>query len=135
MASFPILRQKDVMDCGPTCLAMICKYYGKSYGVEYLRDLCFITNEGVSLYGISLAAESIGFHTIGTQITLKQLNEEMSLPSIIHWNQNHFVVLYKIKKTRSGVEYYIANPAGGLCIKYNEWEFSNSFLSTLNEQG
>lgn len=77
MASFPILRQKDVMDCGPTCLAMICKYYGKSYGVEYLRDLCFITNEGVSLYGIVFKSngmasfpDNLRIHTLEVSLSL-----------------------------------------------------------------
>ena len=91
--AFPVLQQHDAMDCGPTCLAMICEYYGKHYNCSRLHDLCFISNEGVSLYGISHAAERIGFHTIGTQVNLPQLKKDMPLPCIIHWNQNHCVVL------------------------------------------
>lgn len=135
MSKFPVLQQHDTMDCGPTCLAMICEYYGRHYNIEHLHDLCFISSEGVSLYGISLAAENVGFHTIGTQLTLTELNDEMQLPCIIHWNRNHFVILYKIKKKRHDIEYYIANPVGGVRLKFNEWEFSKSFLSSIDEQG
>ena len=95
MNKFPVLQQYDAMDCGPTCLAMISQYYGKKYDIDHLHDLCSISNEGVSLYGISLAAEKIGLHAIGTQLSLIQLIDEMPLPCILHWNQNHFVVLYK----------------------------------------
>lgn len=133
--AFPVLQQHDAMDCGPTCLAMICEYYGKHYNCSRLHDLCFISNEGVSLYGISHAAERIGFHTIGTQLNLPQLKKDMPLPCIIHWNQNHFVVLYKIKKKRRGYVYHIANPAGGVCIQFNEWEFSKCWLSGTDDSG
>ena len=129
------MQQYDAMDCGPTCLAMISKYYGKNYNIEHLHDLCHISNEGVSLYGISIAAEKIGFHTVGTQLSLIQLIDEMPLPCILHWNQNHFVVLYKIKKTRKGYIFYIANPAGGVCIEFNEWEFSSCWLSSTDIHG
>ena len=95
------------MDCGPTCLAMISKSYGKNYNIEHLHDLCNISNESVSLYGISIAAEKIEFHTVGTQLSLIQLIDEMPLPCILHWNQNHFVVLYKIKKTKEGLRVFL----------------------------
>lgn len=106
MKRFPVLQQYDAMDCGPTCLAMISKSYGKNYNIEHLHDLCNISNEGVSLYGISIAAEKIGSHTVGTQLSLIQLIDEMPLPCILHWNQNHFVVLYKIKKTKKGCAFF-----------------------------
>ena len=96
--SFPHYRQLDAMDCGPTCLRMIAKYYGKNYTLQSLREKSFITREGVSMLGISEAAESIGFRTTGVKITLEQLKKDVPLPCILHWNQNHFVVLYKIKK-------------------------------------
>ncbi|MDR1581952.1 MAG: peptidase domain-containing ABC transporter, partial [Prevotellaceae bacterium] len=98
MKSFPHYTQFDAMDCGPTCLRMIAKYYGKSYTLQTLRQRSFITREGVSMLGISDAAETIGFHTNGVRITFKQLVEDVPLPCILHWNQNHFVVCYKIKK-------------------------------------
>lgn len=135
MKKFPVLQQYDAMDCGPTCLAMIGKYYGKNYNIDHLHDICNISNEGVSLYGISTAAEKIGFHAIGTQLSLIQLVNDMPLPCILHWNQNHFVVLYKIKKTKKGCVFYIANPAGGVRMEFNEWEFSSSWLSGTDDHG
>lgn len=135
MKKFPVLQQYDAMDCGPMCLAMIGKYYGRNYNIEYLHDLCSISNEGVSLYGISIAAEKIGFHAIGTQLNIIQLINEMPLPCILHWNQNHFVVLYKIKKTKKGCVFCIANPAGGVRLEFNEWEFSSSWLSGTDDHG
>jgi len=93
---FPHYIQLDGMDCGPTCLRMIAKHYGRSYTLQTLREKSFITREGVSMLGISDAAESIGMHTQGVRITLEQLLEDAPLPCILHWNQNHFVVLYKI---------------------------------------
>jgi len=107
------------MDCGATCLRMIAKYYGKSYSNQFLRERAFITRSGVSMLGISEAAESIGFRTIGAKISYKQLVEDAPLPAILHWNQNHFVVLYKISKQRGWrarsamtENFYIADPAG-----------------------
>jgi ATP-binding cassette subfamily B protein len=111
LKKFPHYRQLDSMDCGPTCLRMIARYYGKSYSLQTLRERSFITREGVSMLGISDAAESIGFRTMGVRITLKQLQEDMPLPCILHWNQNHFVVCYDIRQTRKGWIYRIADPA------------------------
>ena len=101
MNTFPHYLQLDAMDCGPTCLRMIAKYYGKNYSLQTLRSRSFLTREGVSMLGISDAAESIGFRTSGVRITLKQLEEDMPLPCILHWNQNHFVVCYDIRKKLS----------------------------------
>ena len=97
---FPHYTQLDSMDCGPTCLRMIAKHYGRSYTIQNLREKSFITREGVSMLGISDAAESIGMATQGVRITVEQLIEDVPLPCILHWNQNHFVVLYKINRTR-----------------------------------
>lgn len=113
MISFPSYRQLDTMDCGPTCLRMIAKYYGRSFSVQYLREKSFITREGVSMLGISDAAESIGFRTNGVKITFEQLISEKPLPCILHWNQNHFVVCYAIKQKRNGdYEIKISDPVG-----------------------
>jgi ATP-binding cassette subfamily B protein len=101
MNTFPHYLQLDAMDCGPTCLRMIAKYYGMNYSLQTLRSRSFLTREGVSMLGISDAAESIGFRTSGVRITLKQLEEDMPLPCILHWNQNHFVVCYDIRKKLS----------------------------------
>lgn len=97
ISHFPNYLQLDAMDCGPTCLRIIAKYYGRSYSLQTLRDKSFITRQGVSMLGISDAAESIGFRTQGVRITLSRLIEDMPLPCILHWNQNHFVVCYEIR--------------------------------------
>lgn len=113
MISFPHYTQYDAMDCGPACLRMIAKFFGKEYSLEFLREKSFITREGVSLLGISDAAEAIGFKTLGVRISLEQLENDMPLPCILHWNQNHFVVCYKIDKKKKSYRYYIADPASG----------------------
>ena len=118
------------MDCGSTSLRMITKYYGQDYSAEMLRQHCHITRNGVSMLGISEAAEYLGFRTLGVRITMEQLAHDASLPCILHWNQNHFVVCYKVKKDRSGrYRFYIADPASQkLC--YTEEEFLRCWLST-----
>lgn len=128
--TFPHYQQLDEMDCGSTSLRMIAKYYGKEYSAEMLRNHCHITRNGVSMLGISEAAEYLGFRTLGVKITMEQLAHDASLPCILHWNQNHFVVCYKVKKNRSGrYRFYIADPASQkLC--YTEEEFMRCWLST-----
>jgi ATP-binding cassette subfamily B protein len=98
---------------------MIARYYGRSYTLQTLREKSYITREGVSMLGISDAAESIGFHTQGVRINFEQLVENVNLPCILHWNQNHFVVCYGIKRRKklfngSNPEYsiQIADPGG-----------------------
>lgn len=125
MAEFPFYKQHDAMQCGITCLRMVCKYFGKEFSSDRLSGICFATNEGVSILGISEAAEKIGLHTLCGKFKVEQLTE-ISLPCILHWNQNHFVVLYKIKKKKW---FYIADPAQGL-IKYSLKEFCSHWLST-----
>lgn len=128
MKRFPHYTQHDSMDCGPTCLRMIARYYGRNYSLQSLRERSFITREGVSMLGISDAAESIGFRTSGVRITLDQLKKEAILPCILHWNQRHFVVLYGINKGY----YQIADPASSL-LSYPEEEFKKCWLSTKVE--
>lgn len=133
MKPFPSYSQLEAMDCGPTCLRMISKYYGRSFGVQYLREKSFITREGVSMLGISDAAESIGFRTNGVKITFDQLVSEKPLPCILHWNQNHFVVCYGIKQKRNGeYEIKISDPAGE---KYtlNKAEFLKCWISSRSD--
>ena len=126
---FPFIRQLDSMDCGPACLSIISEHYGKRYALEHLRDDCFIGREGVSMLGISKAAEKIGFHTVGGKLTFDKLAEKALLPCIVHWNQDHFVVVYDIKKKRKGYEVYVADPGKGL-ITYTQEEFCNHWIST-----
>jgi ATP-binding cassette subfamily B protein len=115
---FTFFRQTDSMDCGPTCLQMIAKYYGKSIPLQILRDRAHIGKEGVSLLGISEAAEGIGFRTQAVKIDFVSLVNEALLPCILHWNQYHFVVLYKVKKRKL----YVADPAAGL-VGFSPKEF------------
>lgn len=131
MKPFPYYHQRDSMDCGPTCLAMISRHYGKRISIQSLRDKSQIGKEGVSLLGLSEAAESIGFRTKGVQVTLMQLVEEVPFPCIIHWNQKHFVVLYKVKKNR----FHIADPGKGL-LTLTASEFLQGWISSQeNGQG
>lgn len=126
---FPYYKQPDQMDCGPTCLRMVAKHFGRNFKVQTLRQLCQINREGVSLLGISDAAEKIGFRSLGAKLGLTDL-KEAEQPCILHWRQNHFVVLYKISKGK----YHIADPARGL-IKLTEQEFASGWLAdtTSNE--
>jgi ATP-binding cassette subfamily B protein len=121
------------MDCGPACLAMVASHYGKDFGLQYLRDRSFITREGVSLLGISEAADKIGFKTISAKLKTEDLDNEL-LPCILHWNQNHFVVLYKITKNifTGKLIYKIADPGHGF-ISLSEEKFKKSWLSDLEK--
>ena len=125
MSKFHVYHQHDSMQCGIACLQMICKYHGKEYSQDTLSRYCFATNEGVSLLGISEAATRLGLHTTCGRVTTEQLHKA-PLPCILHWNQNHFVVLYRIKK---GKICYIADPGKGL-VTYDDREFKEHWLST-----
>lgn len=127
--SFPLFLQMEAMDCGPASLKMIAKYYGKSYTMQTLRERCFITREGVSMQGISDAAEHIGFRTLGVRVTFEQLADELPLPCILHWNLNHFVVCYKIKQKQNGdARIYIADPASQKLV-YTKDDFLKCWIS------
>lgn len=117
------------MDCGPTCLRMIAKHYGKSYSLQMLREKSFIGREGVSLLGISDAAEAIGFRTLAVKCTFDKLEEEVPLPCIAHWQQRHFIVIHKIKKGKV----YAADPAYGL-ITYSKEEFLKGWLTLKSDE-
>ena len=120
------------MDCGPSCLAMIVKYYGKDVSIEQLRKICSLGKDGVSLLGISKAAETIGLKTIGGRLSLNTLAHEIPLPCIVHWNQNHFVVVYKIKKhNKEKYTVYVADPGKGH-VTYTKEEFCEHWISTKN---
>lgn len=127
--SFPITFQHDSMQCGIACLQMICRHFGRKFSLDFLSKLCFATNEGVSLLGINDAANKLGLKTLCVKASMNEL-DQISLPAILHWNQKHFVVLYKIKKGR---KYYIADPGKGLTAYTNE-EMREYWLST-NSKG
>lgn len=133
MKIFPHYTQLDAMDCGPSCLRMIAKYYGRSYTLQYLRDRSFITRDGVSMLGISDAAEKIGFRTLGAKLTLDRLVKERPLPCILHWNQQHFVVCYDIKTKRNGrTLFYIADPQSGK-VAYDADELKRCWISSRSQ--
>lgn len=134
MKSFPKFTQLDAMDCGPTCLRMIAKHYGRHYSLETLRQRSFITRGGVSMLGISDAAEYIGFRTSGVMISFEQLVKDAPLPCIVHWKQNHFVVVHNIKKDKkAGHRIYVADPALGL-VTYDEVDFKKCWYSTKKDE-
>ena len=122
MSKFPYFKQIDSKDCGPTCLRMIAAYYGKHYNLPSIRKKSHITREGVSLLGISDAAEAIGFRTLSVDVEFEKLKKENPVPFISHWQGNHFIVVYKITKNKV----YVADPAVGK-VMYTEQEFKNNW--------
>jgi ATP-binding cassette subfamily B protein len=129
MKRFPFFQQMDMMDCGPTCLRMIARHYGKVHDAEFLRDRCSITREGVSLAGISEAAESIGMSSLAVQVSFESLRDETPLPCIAHWRQRHFVVVHAVV----GDTVHVADPGFGL-IKYSKKEFLEGWQSGRQQQ-
>ncbi|WP_289869642.1 peptidase domain-containing ABC transporter [uncultured Duncaniella sp.] len=124
MASrFPFIKQEDSMQCGIACLQMICTYYGQHYSNGFISTFCHATTEGISLLGICKAATFLGFKSQPIKTTLNYLNS-ITAPCILHWNQNHFVILYKIKDGK----YYISDPGKGKII-YTTEEFKNHWIS------
>ncbi|MFN8239486.1 MAG: peptidase domain-containing ABC transporter [Bacteroidales bacterium] len=122
---FPFVKQPDAMDCGPACLKMVASYYRKNISLETLRRKCYITREGVSFLGLSEAADSVGFRTLGLKLPWSKLVSSVPLPCIIHWRQKHFVVVYKIKKDTV----YVADPAIGL-VTYKKQDFLLNWAGT-----
>lgn len=118
LISFPHEYQMDAKDWGPACLKIIVKYYGKYYSLQYLRDLCGITREGVSFHDISYAADKIGLRSISVTASIDEFLFKLPLPCIAHWNDDHFIVVYKTSKTKI----YVSDPAKGL-ISYTHDEF------------
>lgn len=133
---FPIYRQLDAMDCGPTCLRMIAKYYGKGYSTSTLRDGSFVTRRGASLSGLSEAAEKIGFKTLAIEARFEQLDEEIPLPCVIHWHSNHFVVVppQKFSARRSRRRVVLADPAHGE-IKVDRDTFMKGWIKPGSNRG
>jgi ATP-binding cassette, subfamily B, bacterial len=138
--TFPYFKQLDLMDCGPTCLRMVAKHYGRHYTAQTLREKAQISREGVSMLGIADAAEAIGFKTVGVKLTLSRLINEVALPCIVHWGQDHFVVLYSVKPKVTeinrqllsrmwggrGVAREIDSYVGNRCVSKNDKRSHNS---------
>lgn len=144
---FPNDRQLDMMDCGPACLKMLAKFYGKYYSLQYLRDKYGITKEGISFLDMSHAAEEIGLRTLSLKSTISDLMYKIPLPVIIHWDNSHFVVVYKTQAktlaTANELKFvneipkgtiYVSDPAKGY-VKYNTNEFAKKWLNEDGEKG
>lgn len=135
--------QHDQMDCAPACLQMIANYYGKNISLEYLREICYLSREGVSLLNMGQAAESLGFRTLAVNVTYDQLIADCPLPCIIHWNQTHFVVLFKVKKRVKifsfsdkvkKISLKVADPGHDI-VAVDEETFLKSWISTADGKG
>jgi ATP-binding cassette subfamily B protein len=138
VVAFPHYKQADFKDCGPTCLKIIARHYKQSINIQRLRTLSETVRTGSNLQGVSNAAEVIGFRSLGVKVNAQQL-EEAPLPCILHWNGNHYVVLYKVTqskrflpfgKTEDGkgnITYHIFDLAHGL-LKYNQREFLDLWI-------
>ena len=116
------------MDCGATCLRMIARYFGRFYSLEYLRDLTYMGKQGVSLLGISDAAEHIGMQSLAVKTTYDRLAQDIPLPCIAHWNQDHFVVVHKANQKYA----WIADPAAGK-FRLTREEFIENWVSDVEE--
>lgn len=132
--AFPHYHQLGLKDCGPSCIKMVAQYFGRSYNIDYLREKSHIIKTGVSMLGISEAAEAIGFKTIGVKIDIEKLKEvAQSHPSILHWDNNHFVVLYDYKRRWFGKnKFYIADPAKEL-LQLTEKELAEHWAIASNQ--
>ncbi|WP_410222206.1 peptidase domain-containing ABC transporter [Pedobacter sp.] len=140
---FPSDRQLDMMDCGPACLKMLAKYHGKYYSLQYLRDKCGLTKEGVSFLDLSHAAEEIGLKTLSVKATINDLLFKVPLPAIIHWDNSHFIVVYKVKAPNGHIvnseqvpkgKIYVSDPAKGH-ITYNTNDFAKKWIKEEDKKG
>jgi ATP-binding cassette subfamily B protein len=130
LKSFPHEFQMDAKDCGPACLKIIAKYYGKYYSLQHLRELCDITKRGVSFLDISYAAGKIGLRTVGLKAEIFDLINKVILPCIVHWNNDHFIVVYKVSKSKI----YISDPAKGL-LSYSYDKFKEKWYEKNQQHG
>lgn len=124
---FPICIQHDVMDCGVACVKMLTDYHGQSFALDELKSICNPTREGVSLSNVAKTLDSVGYATVGGRLSVERLVDKAPLPCLLHWNQEHFVILYKIEK--KGRVFHVADPGIGL-LKYNKKEFTENWCST-----
>jgi len=131
MKHVPVFIQHDISDCGATCLQMISSFYGASYQLSALRELTSITKEGVSILGLSEAAEKIGFRTIAVKTDFEKL-QKAPLPCIVHWNQQHFVVITKFRHKKGEVIVEVNDPAVGM-VSYSSVEFSQGWIGAIEE--
>lgn len=128
--NFPVEYQMDAKDCGPACIKMIAKHHGRYFSLQYLREKCGITREGVSMLGISTCAEEIGLHTLPVKCSIDNLRTLVPLPAIVFWNKNHFVVVYKV----SMKNIYVVDPQKGR-VRYSVDEFRKNWYEVGEEKG
>lgn len=127
---FPSEIQHDKMDCGPTCLKLVAKFYGRFYPIHFIRDLCGTTREGVSILNLVHAAEKLGMKSRAVRCSLKQLQEEIPLPAVVHWNDSHFMIVYKVDKNNI----YVSDPGKGL-LKHPVKAFAKHWLKEGTKKG
>lgn len=126
---FPHTQQLESKDCGPACLQMICKFYGSFYELEYLREICGIKKEGISIYDYITASEKLGLHSLAFRVSYRKFREEVPLPCTVHWKGHHFVTVYKITKKYI----YVSDPQDGL-LRYTLKEFAKGWLAHIESQ-
>jgi len=127
---FPEEFQMDSQDCGPAALKIIAKYFGRYYSLQYLRDKCGLTKEGISMLDLSTGAESIGLRTLAIRGDIEDVVCRIPLPAIIFWNDNHFVVVYDADKKYI----YVSDPAKGR-VKYTHEEFKRGWYLEGERKG
>lgn len=132
--AFPHYSQEDSMDCGIACLRMIAKYYGKDVNSESLKMESGYDLNGVSISGLRKAAKKIGFKTLGIRATIEMVSNKVPLPCILHWGENHFVVLYDVKMNNNSLIFCIADPGQGLQFFY-EKDFINHWCNNKVGKG
>ncbi|HLR37117.1 MAG TPA: cysteine peptidase family C39 domain-containing protein, partial [Chitinophagaceae bacterium] len=132
LKKFPCDRQMDMNDCGPASLKMIARYYGKYYSLQFLRDRCGITREGISFLDLSYASESIGIRSKSLKCTIDDLLNKIPLPAIIHWDNSHFIVVYKTNPKREII--YVSDPAKGR-VAYTKEQFAKHWVKKKEGHG
>lgn len=130
MFRFPFEYQLDIMDCGPACIKIISKYYGKYYSLQCLRDICGMSREGVSFLDICYGAEKIGLRVLSASVSIEDLYKKVKLPCIVHWDNSHFIVVYKVTQKKV----YVSDPAKGL-LSYTLQEFVNHWYKEGQKRG
>lgn len=138
---YKYFKQREYIDCGPTCLKMIASYYGKDYSLDYLKSNFTIDKNGVDLLGLSEVAKKIGFKTLSVKLTYNQLIEEVPLPCILHWNEEHYVVLYEVKYSYPGFfpgkkrETFIIADPGSDIISVDKETLEKGWLNLVTNKG
>lgn len=127
---FPVEYQMDSQDCGPASLKIIAKHFGKFYSLQFMRDRCGITKEGVSLLDLSTGAESIGLRTLAIKCTIDDVVNSIPFPAIVFWKESHFIVVYHSDKKHV----WVSDPAKGR-IKYSHEEFKRGWYQKGENRG